>query len=668
MIITLDFETRSYAELKRVGAWVYSEHPTTEPICLWFGLAPNRTFRWLPGDPEPPWLRKAIDGGATFEAHNVLFERGMWENVMVRRYGWPPIPADQWFDTQALCGRRALPLDLLDAGRLLKLPVEKDYDGHQAMLKLCKPTGKKKEYNEDPVLREKVIEYCRTDVLAEMSLRRRLGSLEPREHAIWTLNQRMNMRGLAVDLSLVRDCQTVVDTALPTIGEAFHKIVGCRGSQRDKVLKWVRARLGKDAVPNLKGETVDHILKDETLPADVRRALILRKALTASSIAKLDAMRRCTGSDGRARGLIQYHAATTGRDGGRLLQPQNFPRGSVEFGKDEDGRTVEPWDVLVSAIQTRDPDFVRMVLPADDKDPEIAHLVAPIAAVSSALRHCLVAGPGKTFVSGDLSTIELRVVLALAGQRDKLKMIADGADPYSDMASRIYGRPINKHDNPKERQVGKAAVLGLGFQMGVKKFHGKELRDQSVDFAKRIVDTYRYEWAPLVPDLWAGLEEASMKTVMNGRAYEYNGLRYELQDEWLTCLLPSGRKLYYFRPRKAQIEMPWSTPEDPDIRLGWTYLAKKGGRLRTVAAYGGLLAENVTQGLARDIMYDRLLVAEAEGYPLVLTVHDEGVTECDEGSTFDGGFKQIMEEAPPYAAALGIKLATEGWADKRYHK
>ena len=114
--------------------------------------------------------------------------------------------------------------------------------------------------------------------------------------------------------------------------------------------------------------------------------------------------------------------------------------------------------------------------------------------------------------------------------------------------------------------------------------------------------------------------------------------------------------------------MPWSTEEKPDIRPGWTYLAKKMGRLATIYAYGGLLTENVVQATARDILYERALVADAEGYPLVLTVHDENVTEVDEGRTFESGLQQIMEDAPAWARALGIPLAAEGWTDRRYHK
>ena len=666
MKLTPDFETRSACDLKKAGAWVYSEHPTTEVICLWFCARNDKTFCWLPGDPEPPWLRQAIEDGAVFEAHNALFERAMWTNVMVRQWGWPEVPPEQWRDTMAVCARKALPLDLDKVSRLLSLPVVKDREGSDALKKIMKPNSKG-EWNEDPDLYRQTIAYGETDTRAQMRLGKRLGELEPAELQVWFLNQRMNLRGLAVDLPFAADCQAVFNAATGPLDEEFQALVGCRAGQRDKVLGWIREQ-GID-FPNLTKETVEEALEGD-LPDAVRTALELRGALTSASVKKLASMRACTSGDGRARGLIQYHAATTGRDGGRLLQPQNFPRGSVELGKDDDGNPVPPWEFLVPAIRSRDAAFIgdNLAHLETKVSEEYRALVAPVSAVTSALRHCLIPDPGNLFVSGDFSTIEVRVVLAIAGQTDKLDMIANGVDPYCDMAESIYRRPINKHDDPKERQDGKAAVLGLGFQMGVDKFWRKDFKDRPREVVENIVDIYRTKWAPNVKSLWYGLQDAATRTVWDRRPHEYNGIRYAIEDEWLTCRLPSGRKLYYFRPQKVRRRMPWSTEDNPDIRDGWTYLARKGGQLCTVDAYGGLLTENVVQATARDIMYDRALVADANGFPLVLTVHDELVTETPEAKADWPTLKEIMEEAPPWAKALGIPITAEGWTGHRYRK
>ena len=113
-----------------------------------------------------------------------------------------------------------------------------------------------------------------------------------------------------------------------------------------------------------------------------------------------------------------------------------------------------------------------------------------------------------------------------------------------------------------------------------------------------------------------------------------------------------------------------TTEDKPDFRSAWTYQAKKMGRLATIDAYGGLLTENVVQHLARCIMYDRALVADAENLPLVLTVHDENVTEPEEKYSSDGveRLTQIMEDRSQWVQSLGIPIAAECWMGDRYRK
>jgi DNA polymerase bacteriophage-type len=674
--ITFDFETRSACDLKKAGAWEYSAHPSTEVLCLWFCTRQGRTHCWLPGDPEPEWLRPQIAAGAVFEAHNVLFEKGVWRHIMVPKYGFPPIPFEQWHDTMAACGRRALPLDLNDASRLLALPTVKDAEGHKAMLAICKP-HKTRGFNNDQALRERVIAYGEKDVLAQAALGKRLGPLEPREREFWLLNQTMNERGMAIDLAFAADCQAVYDAAVAPLAVAFEEKVGIK-PRSPKVLAAINAKLqaaGSAArFENMQKETVAEALEDWDLPDDVREIVEMRSALTSASVAKLAAMRNCTGADGRARGLLQYHAATTGRDGGRLLQPTNFPRGTVEMGKDADGKKIVPMEFLVPTIQARDVDLIGMVLADNEKNVSepLRHLVAPVSAVTSALRHCLVAAPGHVLNAGDYSTIEARVVLAIAGQHDRLKLMAEGGDPYCDLASIVLGRPITKAENPRERQdIGKPTVLGCGFQMGAPKFHAKYMKKAPFEEAQKCVDVYRKEWAPEVPKLWYGLQEAAVKCVWDRRPQEFRGIVYQIEDQWLTCRLHSGRKLYYFDPRKEQKEMPWSTPDDPDIRASWTYIAKKTGRLVRVSAYGGLLTENVVQATARDIMFDRAVILEQEGFGLVLNVYDENVAEVPESRSNPKLMEQIMISAGTdiaWVRELGIPVGAEAWAGKRYKK
>ena len=686
-VITIDFESRSACDLKNCGAWVYSEHPTTEVLCLWFVLPDGSTFRWLPGDPIPDFLLQSIASGAVFECHSSMFERGMWLNIMVKQWGWPEIPDEQWHDTQAVCARKALPLDLEKVSGLLGLKVEKNKAGSEALKKICKPTGKKFEYNEDPALLELVTgDYGRDDVLAQSYLSKRIGYLEPVERDIWLLNQRMNLRGLRIDLDFAADCQAVYDEAAKPLLDRFLKETdGIKAGSHVKIREFVNSLLPEDGqkFDDMRKDTVEEALRDWDVPDYARDIILMRGGLTSSSVSKLRAMRDSTAADGRSRGLVQYHAATTGRDGGRLIQPQNFPRGTVDCGRDLDGKPVPPQDFLVPAIQSRDTQFIGTSLAYlyDDYQnmaPDIKELLAPIAAVTSSLRHCLVPDKDKLFCAGDFNTIEVRVLLGVAGQHDKLKLLREGLDPYLDFANDVEPLALTgdtKHDKAvfhKERQeIGKPGVLGCGFQMGAPKLWRKDGKGRwGLETAERIVQAYRQDWAPKVPELWYGLQEAALKAVWDRRPQEYNGIRYYLEDGFLICHTPADTKLYYYNPRTCRRHMPWSTEEKPDIREGWRYQTMKQGRLVWVDAYGGLQTENVVQHLARVIMYNRALILDANGFPLVLTVHDENVTEPDRANADEAAMTQIMEAATDidWVKALGIPIAAECWVGDRYKK
>jgi DNA polymerase bacteriophage-type len=605
-----------------------------------------------------------------------MFDKYIWRHVSVERYGFPDIPDEQFYDTMASCARKALPLDLDKASRVLGLPVVKDNEGHQAMLKICKPMGKNFEFNEDPELYRKTIDYGEIDTKSQALLGKTLGPLEPREHDVWLLNQRMNARGLGVDLGFVSDCQAVYDAATGPLLEKWNELTGLKPKSpfvKDYFNDLLEEAGSEHEFPNMQKETVTDALKDWDLPENVRQLVEIRSALTSASVAKLGSMRNCTSPDGKARGLLQYHAATTGRDGGRLIQPTNFPRGTVEFGKDDNGDVVPPYEILVPLIQDRDIEMLSFMLADLEMErgvsEEYAPFLAPVSAVTSALRHCLVPSRGNLFNACDFSTIELRVVLALAGQHDKLELIGRGEDPYCNMASLIFEQEVTKA-NVEMRQIGKNSVLGLGFQMGAKKFKNTYMKKADLEFVEKTVSIYREEWAPMVPKLWWALQQAALKCVVDRRPTEAHGIRYAIEGAWLTARLPSGRKLYYYQPRRVTREMPWSTEEKPDFREAFTYKSMKMGKWVTVDAYGGLLVENVVQGLARDILYDRALVADANGFPLVLNVYDEMVADVPEAQSDPKGLQEIMEDAKyiPYVRELGIPIDAEPWEGDRYRK
>jgi|SRR6202166_1550703 len=658
--ICLDFETASAVDLKKAGAWRYAEDPTTEILCAAVGTMDGDVFVWHPGayGPETNLRILAADENITFIAHNAGFEKAIWCNIMVPDYGFPDIPNSRWHDTLAVCAQRVLPLDLESAVTVLGLPQQKDTEGSRLTRSLSKPR-KDGSYDRSPATLTRVEDYGAQDIRAEVTLHKRLGWLPPGERSVWLLDQRINERGVRLDLEFIRAAQKIVDEASAPLLQEFKQLTGVNVTQGEKFKSWLGTQgltvgsLDKEHVASLLGGDVDdedletlEVAPD--LSVDVRRALSIRQLIGSASVKKLARMETCVCADGRARGLLQYHGAGPGRWAGRLLQPQNFPRGTLK----EDGEAT-PVETVVEAIQSGDKDYVDLILGS------------PVEAVVSGLRHAIISDSDRSLLVGDFATIELRVNLALAGQQDKIDLLAAGLDPYVDMASQIYKRPIDKKKDPAERQTGKNSVLGLGFQMGAPKFQMRYAKDQPIEFCNNVVRVFRKEWAPLVPSNWYDLDAAAIEAVHRKRPCEAHGVLYQLEDGWLTARLPSGRKLWYFNPRPIRKAMPW---DETDIRLAFTYQAMKKGQWATINAFGGLLTENVVQALARDLMVAAMFKCEKNGLPVVLTVHDEIVTEPLVADADPKALEQIMQDRPDWAIAMNIPVKAECWAGERYRK
>jgi DNA polymerase len=701
----IDFETASACDLKKAGAWVYSEHPTTEIICLAYIICEDgddpMTGRPYQDDlgvvsadelynKVEPFFSIAETDDFIIMAHNVSFEKSIWRNIMVPIFGWPDIPDHRWFDTMAVAAMKGLPQKLERLAAVLRLPTQKDTEGRTLTLGFSK-LSKKGYYDRSLAKVARVMEYCGEDVKAELQVYRRIRGLGASERRVWLLDQTINERGIRLDMGFVAAAQRVCDDARKPLLAEFERVTnGLRPSQDDKFKRWLIENgcpfpPGEDGEPaiNLQKETIAKLLGEqddeeseagdetadysgsdewqEQVPDGCRRALEIRSLVNSAAIKKLGSMRACCGSDGRAHWLLQYHGAGPGRWAGRLLQPQNFPRPTlkVQVGWNEDGtEKFEGHDpaALVAAIMSCDAEHVRLLY-GD-----------PIKAVANALRHTLIPNDGCLFEVGDFAQIEARIVLALAGQHDKTDAMAKGQSPYIPMAESIYKRKIDKYVDVPEYTIGKNTILGCGFGMGAKKFHARYCPKMPLAFAQSCIDTYRKVECPKVPKLWYALGDAATKCVWDRVPTEAYGIEYQIEDGFLTSRLPSGRKLWYYDPRAERMAMPWSTKEKPDIRPGFTYGAWKTGQWKRVKAYGGLLTENPVQALARDMLVKSLFNMEEDGHPVVLTVHDEGVTEVPDYMADAALMKQFMLAQDPWVKALGIPVDAECKVMRRYSK
>lgn len=601
-------------------------------------------------------MELANDPTVIFVAHNASFEQGMWKFHMVPM-GYPELPPERWHDTMAVAGMKALPLGLDALVSALELPVKKDMDGHRLMLVMCKPDriGGWSQHNDYNLIKLK--EYCAGDTEAQYGVYVSTMGLGPSERHTWVLDQKINQRGIKIDKDFVNASIDVLDQVRIPMTARFKELTGLRPTQREKVLNWVNDQ--GFAIGDMKKATLDAVLDPddefgieaigEPLPYLIHEVLTLRRSLASSSVSKLKRMLECASDyDGRVRYSTQYHGARTGRDAGRLIQIQNYPRGEIS---ERQGLTA---DMLADAILTRNLDTIR-----DLWGPDI------FTAVISSLRSCIIPEKGKILVAGDLAQVEAKNLLSMAGQHDKAEMLHSGHDAYAEMASMIYRRPINKFDNKLERQVGKNCVMGNGYGLGALGFRARFCPKEPLALAQLAVTTYRKEFAPAVPKFWYGLWEASVAAVWCGHAktYSYEGIEFRKEGDFLTMRLPSERKLYYHRPRKGMTQ-----DFEGNDRPSWTFMSYQGKKFRRHLAWHGMLTADCIQGLSRDLIMGAMKRAEAAGLNTIFKVHDELVFEEFDRPDLVTTVKQIMEDIEPWAHQRRLKVKAEVESMARYRK
>jgi DNA polymerase len=501
--------------------------------------------------------------------------------------------------------------------------------------------------------------YCRQDVVAELSVARspQLPPMPAGEPAIRVLDSTINRRGVLVDLDLLRHARALLAPVRESGNAELADLTGGAvetANQVQAIRAWCAGQ-GLD-LPDLTSETLEETLAtDDLAKADggpgllpqVRRVLDLRASLGLSSLAKLEAAAAYVCRDGRLRDMLRYYRASTGRWAGAGFQPQNIPRPAF-------GRKSAAW--AIERIKAGDIESLTTIYGRDIP-----------ATLTSLLRGLLIAPPGHMLMGADYSQIEARVLATLAGQSDRVALFRGKGKVYESMAARIYKLAVGDIGKDSlHRHVGKFTVLGCGYQMGGANFR-KNLKKQAgivlpLDECKHIVATYR-DANPAIVAWWYALDDAAIAAVRKpGTVQEAGPIAFHCEEgRWLRMRLPSGRCLYYQRPSLKYDEKfgKWGVCYWGIDRYTSKWSEQRG--------YGGFWAENATQAASRDIMVAGMFAAEAAGFPLVLTVHDEELAEVPAARVDVKAFEScLIDHAPAWAA--GVPLACEGWAADRYHK
>jgi DNA polymerase len=486
------------------------------------------------------------------------------------------------------------------------------------------------------------IEYARLDVDAMRVLHGLLPSWNNRgsERALWLLDQKINDRGIAIDVELADAALRAFQRSSRSLAERTRILTnGAVGSltQRGKFLQHLEQTLAF-TTPDLKKGTVSTLLQG-TLTSEVRELLEIRQQASATSPAKYKVLLKATSADGRLRGTLQFCGASrTGRWGGRLFQPQNLPRPTMKQ---------EQIDFGIDAMKL-------------DAEDLLFDNVAELC--SSAVRGALIASPGHKLVVSDLSNIEGRVLAWLAGEEWKTEAFKQfDAGVGHDLYKLAYAKSFNKEaeDVTKdERQIGKVQELALGYQGSVGAFssmaalYGVFLPEDEV---KRIVEAWRKAHSAVVA-LWYDLERAVKDAIRApNKRFTVRDLSIGYKDNWLRIKLPSGRYLCY--PNAG-------LNEGSIVYEGVNQYTKKW---ETIETYGGKLVENVVQAVARDVLASGMFRAEAAGYAVCLHVHDELITETPDTDEYSvDELSRIMSTNPGWS--LGLPLAAAGFETRRYKK
>jgi DNA polymerase len=656
-ILHIDFETRSTVDLRRTGVYRYAEDPTTDVWCAAYAVDDAFVDLWVPGYVRPPLIVDAVARGDIFVAHNANFERTIWSRILTPRYGWPECPPpERWQCTMAQALAMSLPASLQNAAAAVGLDQGKDMSGRRLMLQLAQPRRPRKGEDPDGLYwwddeerLAKLYAYCKQDVEVERALHKRLVGLTSTESRTWALDQRINDRGVYVDMDLCNAALKVVQTATQwldaEIAEITHGEVSAP-TNVGQISSWLR--LQGFPTESLDKEAVGQMLLREDLPERVRRVLEIRREAAKAAVKKIDALIAGKSADGRARGLTQYHAASTGRWAGRRFQPHNIKRPEL---RDVDG--------AIECTMAGDAGMVSVLYGE------------PLSVVGDCLRGMVRAAPGSRILAADFANIEGRVLAWLAGEHWKLKAFSDydhgrGHDIYHLTAGKVLGKDPSAITKDERQVSGKVPELALGFQGGVGAFqsmahnYGVKIPDER---AEEIKVAWREEH-PQTCQLWYELESAAKNAVRNpGKVFYVEYVAFRVSGSFLWMRLPGGRSLCYPYPCIKPKETPWGEKRDSVSYKGVDSYSRKWG---DCYAYGGLWAENATQAVARDVMRDAMFRLEAAGYPVILTVHDEIVSEVPIGVGSVSEFERLVTTIPEWAD--GLPVAAKAWEADRYRK
>lgn len=636
-VLSIDIETYSSVDIGKCGLYKYAE--SEDFTILLFAYAcddkPVQIVDFASGETLPDRIFQALtDPGVLKTAFNASFER-----ICIARYYGVDLPIEQWECTMVRSAMLGLPLSLAQVGKVLNLDDQKMTEG-KALIKYfsspCKATktngGRTRNLPEHaPDKWNTFKRYCVRDVEVEQAIRNKTKNfvIPDSEKELYVIDQRINDRGVFVDMDLVRHAIRMDTLYKGRLNAEAAELSGLDNPNSVAQLKdWLEKETGNE-VTTLNKKDIPDLLKDADSNA-VKRMLRIRQEMAKTSTKKYEAMEKAACVDDRVRGLLQFYGANrTGRWAGRLVQVQNLPQNHIE-----------------------DLDFARTLVKDGDLDMlEMMYGNVPDT-LSQLIRTAFIAKPGHTFIVCDFSAIEARVIAWLAGEKWRLDVFRTHGKIYEASASMMFHVPVEEitKTDPR-RQKGKIAELALGYQGGVgaMKTMGGEVMGLSEVEMQDIVNHWR-KANPTIVRLWDKVQGAAMNCIQTkGSTTIGRGIGFYMRFGALMIQLPSGRCLSYPRPYIGENRFGSKSI----CYEGLNQTTKQWGKQET---YGGKLVENIVQAIARDCLALTIMRLEKGGYPIVFHVHDEVIIEArTDGSQTLNAVKEVFKQPIPWAEDLPLK-------------